>query len=506
MPKRILDLYVEFKNHTNGRSLSHGRSLLGALLHFGQNGIEAVEKEEMRQLAIRGEPFTERERKELLDYCESDVVALRQLLIVLMPHIEPQALLRGRYMAAVSAMETVGTPIDVQTLERLRQHWNLLRLQLIDRIDTHYGVYENGSFKSSKFESWLCRNEIPWPRLESGKLSLRDDTFRQMSKVYKKVTPLHELQHTLSELKNIGLTVGPDGRNRCMLSPFASKTGRNQPSTTKFIFGLSAWLRGLIKPTEGMSVAYIDYSQQEFAIAAVLSNDVAMMDAYNSGDPYLEFAKQAGAIPPGATKESHENERKLFKQCALAVQYGMGDYSLARQLGKPGIVGRQLLQQHRETYPKFWQWSDDITNQGLLGLSLSTVFDWRHHFDSKAIQNPRSLANFPVQATGAEILRLACSLATEQGIQVCCPVHDAVLVEAPTETIDNIVNQTQKCFIEASRIALNGFELRSDAEIVRYPDRYMDKRGEVMWTEVMRLLDDIEANEGFGANTAQNEP
>ena len=50
---------------------------------------------------------------------------------------------------------------------------------------------------------------------------------------------------------------------------------------------------------------------------------------------------------------------------------------------------------------------------------------------------------------------------------------------------------------EASKIALRGFELRSDANIVRYPDRYMDERGDEMLNEVMRILEEIETEEVF---------
>ena len=42
--------------------------------------------------------------------------------------------------------------------------------------------------------------------------------------------------------------------------------------------------------------------------------------------------------------------------------------------------------------------------------------------------------------------------------------------------------------IEASRAVLDGFELRVDVDVVRYPDRYMDPRGEVMWDRVMALI------------------
>ena len=111
---------------------------------------------------------------------------------------------------------------------------------------------------------------------------------------------------------SIGIT---DNRNRCLLSPFGSRTGRNQPSNSKFIFGPATWLRGLIQPPPGRAVAYVDYEQQEFGIGAVLSGDVAMQHAYQSGDPYLAFAVQAGAVPGDATKVTHQKEREQFKVC-----------------------------------------------------------------------------------------------------------------------------------------------------------------------------------------------
>ena len=69
-------------------------------------------------------------------------------------------------------------------------------------------------------------------------------------------------------------------------------------------------------------------------ITAALSGDAAMMQAYRSGDPYLAFAKQAGAVPSDATKDSHPIERNRFKVCALAVQYGMQEHGLAQALGE----------------------------------------------------------------------------------------------------------------------------------------------------------------------------
>ena len=97
LPTRIVDLFCEFRALTNGLRLSCGNGLLGALSHFGIGAIGAGEKESHRDLAIRGGPFIEAERRELLDYCEGDVRSLERLLPAMLPKIDvPRALLRGR--------------------------------------------------------------------------------------------------------------------------------------------------------------------------------------------------------------------------------------------------------------------------------------------------------------------------------------------------------------------------------------------------------------------------
>jgi DNA polymerase I len=97
-----------------------------------------------------------------------------------------------------------------------------------------------------------------------------------------------------------------------------------------------------------------------------------------------------------------------------------------------------------------------------------------------------------MQANGAEMLRLACCLATENGIEVCAPIHDAVLIAAPLNRIENDVARTQAFMAEASRVVLGGFELRTEAKIVKYPDRFIDNRGVRMWGEVWALIEELE--------------
>jgi hypothetical protein len=489
-PANVLDLYAEFRNLTNGRATPSGAGLLGALIYFGLDSIDASEKQGMREMAIRGGPWTDEEKRALLDYCELDVVALGRLLPRMLPGLDlPRALTRGRYMAAAARIEHNGVPIDVSSLEILRDNWSTIQERLIARIDANYQVFEGRTFKSDRFAAYLAANNIAWPLLASGALKLDDDTFSEMARLYPQVAPLKDLRYALSQMRLADLAVGSDGRNRTMLSAFRARTGRNQPSNSGFIFGPAVWLRGLIKPEPGHGLAYVDWSQQEFGIAASLSGDAAMMEAYLSGDPYLAFAKQAGAVPPDGTKATHGAVREQFKACVLAVQYGMGPESLARRIGQPVSRARELLMIHRQTYRAFWRWSDGVVDHAMLKGELWTVFGWTIHVGAEV--NARSLQNFPMQANGAEMLRLACCMATEEGIRVCAPVHDAILIEAPLESLESAVARTQQIMSDASAVVLDGFRLRSDAKLIRHPDRYEDERGARMWATVWEILDEI---------------
>ena len=89
-----------------------------------------------------------------------------------------------------------------------------------------------------------------------------------------------------------------------------------------------------------------------------------------------------------------------------------------------------------------------------------------------------------MQANGAEMLRLACCLATERGVWVIAPVHDAVLIEAPEAELEDAVATARAAMAEASRIVLGGFELATEVKVITWPGRYSDPRGEVMWQRV----------------------
>jgi len=68
LPENVLDLFAEFRNLSNGLRIPCGNGLLGALAYFGLNSIDSAEKEDMRDLALLGGPYTDAE-KTALDVC-----------------------------------------------------------------------------------------------------------------------------------------------------------------------------------------------------------------------------------------------------------------------------------------------------------------------------------------------------------------------------------------------------------------------------------------------------
>ncbi len=492
LPSNLLDLFAEFRCRTNGLELRQGSGLLGSLAFFDLPAIESAQKEAIINLILNQQTWSEDETQKILDYCESDVHSLVSLTQKMSDEIDLlRAPLRGEFMKAMAEIERRGIPIDTELMKTLEDRKSLIRDRLIKSVNEVFPFFEDGVFKKENLERFVQSRNLAWPRYKSGALQCDDETFKAMGTIYgEPLLLLREARSLLSKMRTNSLSVGTDGRNRCGLSAFRSITSRNQPSSSQFIFGQPAWLRSLIRPLKGRALAYIDWAQQEFAIAAALSRDAAMLAAYSAGDPYLAFAKQTGAIPQDGTKESHKRERELFKACILAVQYGMAASTLAARINQPKYVAEKLLRLHKQTYPEFWKWSDAAVDYAMSVGEIKTTYGWRLNVTKKLQKeiNTRSLRNFPMQANGAEMMRLATIFATRAGVEICAPVHDAFLIEADEDDINESVWAMQDAMAEASRTVLDGVELRTDVKVVWAGERYEDPRGANVWDKISDLV------------------
>ena len=503
MPARVIDLFVLQRALYNGLPLNWlkpdledqklGRGLNDSLLFHGLHEFVNPEKKEMQQLSAAGGPFDSTTMGALIEYCTSDVAATAALFGKLAPKISqlPKGLdwliYAGAYQKAVSSMEIRGVPIDYPLFTKMRENWEGIKKGLIEKVNANYGVFEGGSFSFARFANYLKRHGIPWERTATGRLKDDADTWRNAQCIYPGLVELAQLKLTLRDMRTLTVEVGEDSRNRCMLSVFSSITSRNQPSTSKFIFGNAAWLRGLIRPPKGRALIYCDYTSQEPFIAAVQSGDANLMECYLSGDIYLSFAKMAGAAPEDATKTSHSAVRNKFKTTVLALQYGQGIHGLAKRLNICGVEARHLIENHKRTFSEFWGWNARRCNSAWVKSKLVTPLGWALHLHPGT--NPRTVMNFPMQATGADILRQLCIQLDRGGFDLCAPIHDAVLVECDDCDVYEVGKAVQDEMVQAAATVLGDDRIKTDAKIVCHPDRYMDERGETLWPEMMRLLE-----------------
>ncbi len=529
LPPTIIDLYAERMMQTCGKKETEGKrcgkrympTLLRSMTTYGLDAMSAAEKEEMRDLIRRGHPYTDDERIRILDYCmEDDVSGTTELFEAMFDELNlPYAILRGNFTQVIAWWEYNGIPADAPAYERFMRNRGKLLARLIASVEDEYGygVYvhkPDGTMKWDKrgFHALVHRLglEDVWPKTPSGRdfIMADGDNLPEGEKIFKQMAlrcpylePLRQVRKFATTLRNFELYIGDDSRCRVYPNPWWTNTGRANPRNSNYFFTLPKWARPWIKPGPGQALAYVDLKSAEVGIAAGLSDDPNMKKCYANAmtggdDVYVGFAKLAGAIPRNGNRDTHPKERKLYKTAMLAAQYGQMPPSLARRNGLPRWVAQDLYNKHKSVYARYWQWiENEVLNAEVVG-HMDTLLGWRRPV-SERDANTNSMLNFPIQAGCAEILRLATVYMLDAGIAICACVHDAVLIEAPIGEIEEAVATCQECWRRASGEYLGGFELGSDAKIIRYPARWGDNKEEdaediELFGRIQRLLDDIE--------------
>ncbi len=469
-PHNMLDLFAEHRAETNG-VIKPGKyrknNLIVACQMRGIPTMEPTRKKALQELAGSNKHLSDAEMAELIDYCLEDVKVTAALLGKMQPTIDlPAAMCRGRYGWSVAAIQAIGIPTDAPLWDRLSTNWVTIRELLVTTLDKH-GFYDGDHFRRGRCIKWMNERGIVYPHdPKTGSPVLDEKALRTMAGVYPSVRPLAHLHSLMGKMKQLKLTIGADGMNRFALLPFNTVTGRNSPSNSHCLFGVSRWLRHLILCPPGHVLIYFDWSSQEYVIAAALSQCGALLEDCAPGrDPYIRFGQRANMLPIDANKKTHREERKRLKVTALATIYCGGFRSTAIRLGIPEHRAEGMHRNHARIYPELYEWQRRYVSGGM-GCGLvwtSSRWPMGVHPQTKIT----TLYNFPCQALGSEMMRAAANRAIDEGIQVCCPVHDAFLVKAPVEHAARTVEQ-MTAIMEETALRLCGFPIRADHQIL-YP-------------------------------------
>jgi hypothetical protein len=233
----------------------------------------------------------------------------------------------------------------------------------------------------------------------------------------------------------------------------------------------------------------IDYSGQENAIAAGLSGDPMMRQAYESGDIHMATAINCGLAPEGATEASHPAERNRIKPITHGSNYGISAHGVRAKLDISMFAARQLLHAYDRQHRRFRDWQTDVLHHAYLSHRITAPMGWSMHVDQNT--KPRTLLNWMMQATGGEMLRAAVVMLVRAGFTICATAHDAVMLLEPVERLSERVAAAREIMERVSLSLTAGILVRTKATLVLPGQRLLDKETRPMWDQITGLLEDL---------------
>jgi hypothetical protein len=440
----------------------------------------------------------------------------------------PEMLLRGKYSAITGKMESWGYPIDYEKtlnfsksvgplLEECQREINSLfpeiapfkydkkdrkfkwdqkttKKWLKENVDTKRWMKTDGLKKAKRTAVQEVLKKLPpgkrltlrereaiersvdesdflslaleaWTKVFDARHTYRKDSFGEQIVRYLK------LKQNLNGFvpggkKSFWDAVGPDKRVRPYFNIYGSLSSRSQPGSTSFLFLKPAWMRSLCMPPKGKAIIGIDYGSEEYLIQALYSEDRNMLDAYASGDVYLDFAIRSGAAPANATKQTHKTQRDQAKPVVLSMSYLQTAKGLAAKLsidlGKEVTEedAQELIDNFYDAYSDLKRWQDEIQKQYLREGYLKSLCGWYLWGDS---DNFRSYTNFSIQSAGASIMRKAVEFADEAGLKVIITLHDAIFIEIDSNDY-GAIDTLRDCML---RGFIHYFEDKKSASLIK---------------------------------------
>ena len=193
-----------------------------------------------------------------------------------------------------------------------------------------------------------------------------------------------------------------------------------------------------------------DYSQIELRVLAHISDDRHMIDAF-LGDEDIHTSTACrvfGVTPDEVTIEM----RKRAKAVNFGILYGMGEFSLSEDLKISIAKAKEYIQNYLDSYPNIEKYLSDVVREAKGNGYVTTMFGRRRNIPELSAQNKnvqkfgeRIAMNSPIQGSSADIIKIAMINVERKlsesgtGARLVLQVHDELLVEAPVECAEQVL-------------------------------------------------------------------
>lgn len=288
---------------------------------------------------------------------------------------------------------------------------------------------------------------------------------------------------TLTKLKSTycdGLlkVIDTDGRIHTRFNQVETRTGRisslepnlqNIPIRTD----LGREMRKFFIAAPGCRLVDADYSQIELRVLASMAEDQTMIDAFNSGaDIHTATAAQVFGLPPEMITPQLRSRAKAVN---FGIVYGIGAFSLAKDIGVSNKEAKEYIDSYMHTYQGVATYMQRMIDAAKDTGYATTLFGRRRYLPELAASNhmlrafgERVARNMPIQGTAADIIKIAMVRVDRrlyaEGMEsrLILQVHDELIVEAPEAEADRALQIVTEEMEHACNMAVL---LRADGKI-----------------------------------------
>ncbi len=427
--------------------------------------------------------------KEQLDYAAKDVHVLRDIFPILRDRLNSiktphkatgvihetftldnaTAVVEMAFVPQLALIELTGMPVDEKTLKSQLQKVSSDYQRIYIDFVRKYGV---DPFSPHKVTYWLsAKLGLKLPKTQKGSLSSQDSALRKYMdrEEVKQLVEIRSTKKILDKLKELS-SYTKNGRIYSEFKQIGAPTGR-MASSRPNLQNITKELRKLFKAPEGRSLIVADYSQIELRIAAEYVGDNTMIKAFSERKDLHKFTASLilGKTYEGVTKE----ERQMAKAINFGLIYGISPRSLmeyARNNYGIDISMKEAQKFHErffEVYSGFKNWHDRVKQELSKKHSL-VVYSLLGR--RMVVQRFTEAVNFPVQATGSDLLKMAVvffgKLKKDLDAQIVNLVHDEIIVESDEECSQKAKDILSQSMLKAGRILLKKVPVEFEVEIV----------------------------------------
>ena len=383
------------------------------------------------------------------DVLESEIKALGQ--DKLLHEIElPLSMVLAR-------MERVGFLVDKDGIAHygaeLETRIKELEQQIWDAVGYEFNLNSPKQLGVALFE----KLGLPCKRKTKSGYSTNADVLESLRALHPAVDNLLEYR-TLTKLKSTycdGLLdkVSEDGRIHSTLNQTETRTGRissSEPNLQNIPVRRKEGreLRRFFKAKDGFVLCDADYSQIELRVLAHIADDENMINAFLNGvDIHTLTASQVFSMPESMVTPLMRSRAKAVN---FGIVYGIGAFSLAKDIGVTNKEAADYIKSYLATYKKVDEYMERVVEKAKEDGFASTVFGRRRLLPELKNSNgmlrafgERVARNMPIQGTAADIIKIA-MIRVEDRLKREIPearlimqVHDELIVEAPEDKAES---------------------------------------------------------------------